>query len=68
MSRTGISIAKVPCPIGCGFNFYPGNLDRHKRACLRIADAKRRRTLRDQAKAAAATEAHWTTPYRTAAK
>lgn len=63
MSRTGIYTAKVPCPIGCGFNFYPGHLDRHTRACLRNADAKRRRALAQQAKAAAAKNDPWA-PYR----
>lgn len=51
MNRYGVTQAKVRCEF-CDFPVHRGNLPRHQRACIRRADAKRRRALLEQAKTA----------------
>lgn len=44
---TGRTTAKVQCPY-CPLTVYPGNRDRHERACLaRIARRRRRDAVRE---------------------
>lgn len=45
LNITGRTIAKVQCPY-CPLTVYPGNRERHERACLdRIARQRRRRAV-----------------------
>lgn len=46
MMRYGQTIRKVECPY-CPMYVYPGNLERHTRACLRRQTAKRERERRE---------------------